>query len=105
LGPGIENCFVNREQSCSIFEGEEFSGDCNIVNPIVFEDGIIWALHVPYDKMRAAVEPTVTTMRYVRDAVPSIPVAIVHAWSDSEDEDGVGTPYILLDWTDDRTLE
>ena len=55
--------------------------------------------------MRSAIEPTVTTMRYVLNTVPSIPVAAVHAWSDSEDGDGVGTPYMLLDWIDGRTLE
>jgi Ser/Thr protein kinase RdoA (MazF antagonist) len=94
-----------RDQPCAIFEGDEFSGGCNIVNRIVFEDGIIWALRVQYDEVPVAVESTVTTMRYVRDAVPSIPVATVHTWSGSEDGDGVGTPYILLDWTDGRTLE
>ena len=50
-------------------------------------------------------EGTVTTMRYVQRTVPSIPVATVHAWSDSEDVDGVGTPYMLLDWIEGRTLE
>jgi aminoglycoside phosphotransferase (APT) family kinase protein len=94
-----------RDQPCAIFEGDEFSGGCNIVNRIVFEDGIIWALRFPYDEMRSAIEPTVTTMRYVLNTVPSIPVAAVHAWSDSEDGDGVGTPYMLLDWIDGRTLE
>jgi len=50
------------------------------------------------------VEPTVTTMDYVKNTVPTIPIATVHAWSDSEKGDGVGTPYILLDWIEGSTL-
>jgi len=94
-----------RGQPCTVFEGEELPGGCNIINRIVFDDGILWALRIPYDEMRSSVECTVTTMRYVQRAVPSIPVATVHAWSDSEDGDGVGTPYMLLDWVDGKTLE
>jgi aminoglycoside phosphotransferase (APT) family kinase protein len=94
-----------RNQPCAIFEGDKFSGGCNIINRIVFEDGTLWALRVPYDEGRLAMESTVSTMRYVRSTVPSIPVAVVHSWSDSEDGDGVGTPYMLVDWTDGRTFE
>jgi len=94
-----------RGQPCTVFEGEELSGGCNIINRIVFDDGILWALRIPYDEMRSPVECTVTTMGYVQRTVPSIPVATVHAWSDSEDGDGVGTPYMLLDWVDGKTLE
>jgi len=50
------------------------------------------------------VEPTVTTMDYVKNTVPTIPIATVHAWSDSENGDGVGTPYIPLDWIEGSTL-
>jgi len=48
---------------------------------------------------------TVTTMRYVQSAVPGMPIATVYAWSDSEDGDGVGTPYMLLDWIEGTVLE
>ena len=72
---------------------------------IVFDDGKLWALRIPYGEVRSDVECTVTTMRYVRRALPSVPVATVHAWSDKEDGDGVGMPYILLDWIDGKTLE
>ena len=50
------------------------------------------------------IEPTVTKLAYVKSTVPSIPIATVHAWSDSENGDGVGTPYILLDWIEGSTL-
>ncbi|KAG1733016.1 kinase-like domain-containing protein [Suillus paluster] len=94
-----------RDQPCTISEGDKFSGGCNIVNRIIFEDGTVWALRVPYDETPSPIEATVTTMRYVHSIIPSIPVATVHAWSDSKDGDGIGTPYILLDWIDGRTLE
>ncbi|KAF8526960.1 hypothetical protein BU17DRAFT_82459 [Hysterangium stoloniferum] len=94
-----------RGKPCAVFEAEEFSGGCNIINRILFDDGILWALRIPYDEMHLPVECTVTTMRYVHRTVPSIPVATVHAWSDSEDGDGVGTPYMLLDWIDGKPLE
>ena len=45
-----------------------------------------------------------TKMAYVKNAVPTIPIPSVHAWSDSENGDGVGTPYILLDWIEGSTL-
>ncbi|KAF8962997.1 kinase-like domain-containing protein [Flammula alnicola] len=93
-----------RSQPCTS-DGDEFSGGCNIVYCIAFEDGTRWALRIPYDEMLSAVESTVTTMRYVHSTVPDIPIATVHAWSDSEDGDGVGTPYMLLDWIEGRTLE
>ena len=99
----IASCI--RGQPCTVFIGEELSGGCNIINRILFGDGILWALRVPYDEMRSPIEHTVTTMRYVQRTVPSIPVATVHAWSDSEDGDGVGTPYMLLDWVYGKTLE
>ena len=44
-------------------------------------------------------------MHYVKRAVPDIPIAIVHTFSDSKDGDGVGLPYILLDWIEGQTLE
>ena len=34
-----------------------------------------------------------------------IPIATVDAWLKSEDGYGVGTPYMLLDWIEGRTLE
>ncbi|KAF8060724.1 kinase-like domain-containing protein [Lyophyllum atratum] len=83
---------------------EEFSGVCNIVYPIIFEDGTSWALRVPHAILEDDIEPTVTTMNYVKNTVPTIPIATVHAWSDSKDGDGVGTPYILLDWMKGSTL-
>lgn len=52
----------------------------------------------------AAVEPTVITMNYIKNTVPTVPIATVHAWSDSENGDGIGTPYILLDWIEGSTL-
>lgn len=94
-----------RGQPCSLFDGREFSGGCNIVYCIAFKDGVRWALRVPYDESRSAVALTATTMRYVHSTVPDVPIATVHAWSDSEDGDGVGTPYMLLDWIEGRTLE
>ena len=42
-------------------------------------------------------------MHYVQSAVP--PLATVHAWSESEDCDGIGTPCMLLDWIEGSTLE
>jgi hypothetical protein len=39
-----------------MFEGEELSGRCNIINRIVFNDGILWALRVPYDEIRSPVD-------------------------------------------------
>lgn len=49
---------------------------------------------------------TVTTMCYVQRTVLSIlPVLTVHAWPDTEDGDGVGTPYMFLDWVDGKVLE
>ncbi|KAF8059477.1 hypothetical protein FPV67DRAFT_444035 [Lyophyllum atratum] len=50
------------------------------------------------------VETTLITMDYVKNTVPTIPIATVHAWSDSKDDDGVGTPYILLDWIEGSML-
>lgn len=94
-----------RGQPCTRFEGDEFSGGCNIVYPIIFDDGTLWALRIPYEEIRSAVELTMTTMRYVRTTVPSVPIATVHAWSDAEDGDGIGTPYMFLDWIDGKTLE
>jgi hypothetical protein len=94
-----------RNRPCAVFDRDELFGGCNIVNRIVFKDGVIWALRVPYDEGQSLVELTVSIMRYVHSTVPSIPVAIVHAWSDSEDGDGIGTPYMLLDWMSGRTLE
>jgi aminoglycoside phosphotransferase (APT) family kinase protein len=44
-------------------------------------------------------------MRYIRATVPSVPVATVHAWSDAENGDGIGTPYMFLDWIEGKTLE
>jgi hypothetical protein len=44
-------------------------------------------------------------MRYIRTTVPSVPIAILHAWSNAEDGDGVGTPYMVLDRIDGKTLE
>ena len=55
--------------------------------------------------MRLPVEHTVITMRYVQHTVPSMPFATVHAWLDSEDGDGVGSPYMLLDWVNGKMLE
>jgi len=51
------------------------------------------------------VEGTVATMRYVHSAVPRLPVATVHAWSDSDDGEGIGTRYMMLDWIEGGTLE
>ena len=84
-----------RNQPCTS-DGVEFSGGCNIVYPIAFEDGKRWALRIPYDELCPTIE-TVTTMHYVHSTVPDMPIATVRAWSDSEDGDGVGTPYMLLD--------
>lgn len=92
-----------KGQPCTANKNE-FSGGCNTVYPITFEDGTSWALRVPHDMIMTPVEPTVTTMDYVKNTVPTIPIATVHAWSDSEDGDGVGTPYILLDWIEGSTL-
>ena len=92
-----------RNQPCTS-DGVEFSGDCNIVFRIAFEDGIRWALRIPYEELCPTIE-TVTTMRYVRSTVPDIPIATVRAWSDSEDGDGIGTPYVLLDWIEGNILE
>ncbi|TFK32240.1 hypothetical protein BDQ12DRAFT_716531 [Crucibulum laeve] len=93
-----------RKQPCTS-DGNEFLGGCNIVYCIAFVDGTRWAIRLPYDEMRSAVEATVTTMQYGHSTVPDIPIATVHAWSDSEDGGGVGTPYMLLDWIEGRTLE
>ncbi|KXN86150.1 hypothetical protein AN958_10452, partial [Leucoagaricus sp. SymC.cos] len=90
-----------KGQPCTS-NNDKFSGGCNTIYPIIFEDGTSWALRVPHDM--TPVEPTVTTMDYVKNTVPTIPIATVHAWSNSENGDGVGTPYILLDWIEGSTL-
>ena len=74
-----------------------------MVYPLTSQDGTRWTLRVPYNM--EPVEGTVKMMGYVKDTVPSIPIATVHAWSDSKDGDGVGTPYILMDWIEGSTLE
>ncbi|PPQ93380.1 hypothetical protein CVT25_007089 [Psilocybe cyanescens] len=79
-----------------------FSGGCNTIYPIKFEDGTCWALRVLHNM--EPIEPTVETMCYVKNSIPTIPIATVHAWSNSEDGDGVRTPYILLDWIEGLTL-
>ena len=92
-----------RNQPCTS-DGVEFSGGCNIVYRIAFEDGKSWALRIPYEDLCPIVE-SVTTMHNVQSTVPDMPIATVRAWSDSEDGDGVGTPYMLLDWIEGNVLE
>ena len=92
-----------RNQSCTS-DGVEFSGCCNIVYRIAFEDGKRWALRIPYEELCQPIE-SVTIMHNVQSAVPDMPIATVHAWSDNEDGDGVGTPYMLLDWIEGNILE
>lgn len=93
-----------KGQPCTS-DGKEYSGGCNIVYCIEFSGGARWALRIPYDENLGPVESTVKAMRYVRSAAPDIPIAAVHSWSDSEDGDGVGAPYILLDWMEGNTLD
>ncbi|KAF8801729.1 hypothetical protein BYT27DRAFT_7245029 [Phlegmacium glaucopus] len=44
-------------------------------------------------------------MSRLQSTISDMPIATVYAWSDSEDGDGVGTPYMLLDWIEGRVLE
>lgn len=93
-----------RNQSCTS-DGNEFSGGCNLVYCLLFEDGTRWALRVAHEKLPLPLEFTATTMRFIHDTIPDMPIANVHAWDDNEDGGGVGTPYMLLDWIEGKTLE
>ena len=74
----------------------------SITSSLTTAYSVLFVFHM----MRCTRPPSaVTTMRYVHRTVPSIPVATVHAWSDSEDGNGIGTPHMLLDWIDGKALE
>lgn len=87
-------------QPCSS-NNDEFSGGCNTIYPIIFEDGTSWAHRVPHDMV--PVEPTVTTMDYIKNTVPTIPI-VFGPTARMEMALELETPRILLDWIEGSTL-
>ena len=78
----------------------------NIVFEIHFPDDVVWICRVykrgakSNDCVRANIESTVATMRYVKKEIPSSPIPAVYDYASDPETNSIGAGYILMETMD-----
>jgi hypothetical protein len=91
----------NHGKSCSITPGRYASGGLNVVFELVFEDDIVWLCRAGWigyqnDYVKALMESTVATMRYLRKH-SELPIPEVYAYESEPAKSEIGATYMFLE--------